>query len=115
MLSFLKLMLWGLIWIITWPLVTVYRNIARKPRLDNCFTWAIREWDQHPEGYLVIRWCRSSKTPIKWPHFLFLNVEDHSEVRHFMPLKSQQRVKFIPEAFFEGKIQKGDPKQDLEN
>lgn len=113
--SFLKLMIWGLLWLITWPLITVYRHVAKKPRIDNCFTWAIREWQENDSGYLVIRWCRSSRTGIKWPHFLFLHVEDHSQLRHFMPLTSDQHIKFFPEAFFEGKIQKGDPVDSIEN
>lgn len=113
--SFIKLMIWGLIWLMTWPCVMLYRYVGKKPRLDNCFTWAIREWDSKPEGYLVIRWCRSSKTNIKWPHFLYLDQENHEALRHFMPLKDDQSMKYFPNAFFEGKLQRGDPIETLEN
>lgn len=115
MISFIILVMWGFIWLLTWPTVTFYRWIAKKPHLDNCFTWAVKKWENNKDGYLVIRWCRSSHTGIKWPHFLFLEQKDHQQLMHFMPLTDEQHLKFIPEAFFEGKVQKGDPKETIEN
>ena len=112
--SFFKLMVWGIIWLITWPCVTLYRHIRKRPRVDNCFTWAIRQW-QNNDGYLVIRWCRSSKTNVKWPHFLWLDIDDHENLRHFLPLRENQEHKYFPDAFFEGRVRTGDPKENIEN
>lgn len=111
--KFILLMVWGLLWMITWPIVTAYKIVFRKPRADNCFTWAIRKWHQHG-GYLVIRWCRSSKTPVKWPHFLWLPDNDKNVV-HYVPKKAQQGERYVPDVFFEGKVTYGDDKDQLEN
>ncbi len=114
--SFIKLWLWGAIWLLTWPCITVYRLLRRRPRVDNCFTWAVRRWQEREDGYLVIRWCRSSRTGMKWPHFLFLEKEQHQNMKHFLPLIEDQEYKFLPDAFFEGKIVTGDNEEDhIEN
>jgi hypothetical protein len=114
--AFFKLLLWGAIWFIIWPIVTMYRTIARKPRVDNCFSWAVRRWQEEETGYLVIRWCRSSRTGMKWPHFLFLDKQHCEHMKHFLPLKEDQEYKFLPDAFFEGKVVTGDNEDDqLEN
>ena len=117
--AFFKLMVWGIVWLATWPSVTVYRYFAKKPRIDNCFTWAIRQWqdDNSGNGYLVIRWCRSNKTPfIRWPHFLYLEEQHHQSLRHFVPKIEDQEFKLFPEAFFEGKVVTGDREDDhIEN
>ena len=114
--AFFQLMVWGLVWLLTWPTVTLYRKIAKKPRLDNCLTWAIRRW-QEEEGYLVIRWCRSNKVSwIRWPHFMWLPMDKHQDLKHFIPLEWDQRYHMFPKAFFEGKIVTGDEEEEhLEN
>lgn len=114
MLSFLFLMIWGALWMLTWPVVTAYRYLLKRPRADNCFTWAIRRWHDE-DGYLVIRWCRSSKTSIKWPHFLWLPIDKSEHVMHFLPKKEDQGTSFFPDVFFEGKVITGDNKKELEN
>lgn len=115
--SFLQLVMWGLIWLFTWPLVTIWRAVARKPRLDNCLTWAIRRWQEEPDGYLVIRWCRVNMISwLRWPHFMFLPKESHKNLKHFVPLEFDQDYHMFPKAFFEGKVVTGDDQDDnLEN
>jgi hypothetical protein len=115
--SFIKLMIWGLIWTPAWVATTILRNTAKKPRLDNCLSWALRKWDEEG-GYLVIRWCRLNRVPwVRWPHFLWLPPQNHEELRHFVPrgdsLEQERRV--FPDAWFIGKIQKGDDKDVMEN
>lgn len=113
--SFIKLMVWGLVWTPAWVLTTIIRHIAKKPRLDNCLSWALRRWDEEG-GYLVIRWCRSSKIGwFRWPHFLWLPIDKHEELRHFIPRSEDQEMQFFPDAWFEGKIQRGDSEDNLEN
>ena len=113
--SFIKLVVWGLIWAPAWIVTTIIRRIAKKPKLDNCLSWAARRWSEEG-GYLVIRWCRSSKIAwFKWPHFLWLPADEHDELRHFIPRTEDQGMRFFPDAWFEGKIQKGDRKEHLEN
>lgn len=113
--SFIKLWLWGALWLIIWPVVAAYRYLRNKPRIDNCFTWAVRRWQDEPESYLVIRWCRSSKTQLKWPHFLWLPAETTAEVKHFLPMKDDQGKRYVPDLFFEGKVVTGDCKKEMEN
>lgn len=118
MLSFFLLIVWGLIWLLTWPTVTLYRWIARKPRLDNCFTWAIRRWNEEEDSYLVIRWARVNTIKwLRWPHFMWLAKEHNKELKHFLPLSWNQDYHMFPKAFFEGKVVTGDDEEDehLEN
>lgn len=113
--AFVKLVGWGLILLVIWPYIEVKRRLMRKPRIDNCVTWAVRRWNENPESYLVIRWCRSSRTDMKWPHFLWLPADKNEDMKHFLPLEDQQETKFIPDAFFPGKVVTGDRKDEIEN
>lgn len=113
--SFLKLVVWGLLWTPIWFMTIVIRKIKKRPRMDNCLSWALRKWTTEG-GYLVIRWCRSNRISfIRWPHFLWLPPDKHQDLKHFVPKKADQHMKLIPDAWFEGKIQTGDDKDILEN
>lgn len=113
--SFLKLIVWGLLWTPVWLLTTLNRHLTKKPRLDNCLSWALRKWTSEG-GYLVIRWCRSNRLPyIRWPHFLWLPPDKHHELKHFVPKKQDQHLRLVPDVWFEGKIQTGDPETTIEN
>lgn len=113
--SFAKLVAWGLLLLVIWPYIELKRKLLKKPHIDNCVTWAVRRWEEKPESYLCIRWCRSSRTDLKWPHFLWLEAPQNPDMKHFIPLIDQQETKFIPDAFFEGKIVTGDSEEQLEN
>lgn len=115
--SFFQLMVWGLVWLLTWPAVTIYRKVFKKPRLDNCFTWAIRRWHDEENSYLVIRWARVNMISwLRWPHFMWLPADKSKDVRHFVPLEWDQNYRMFPKAFFEGKVVTGDNKEEnLEN
>lgn len=111
--SFFKLMIWGLIWLPAWVATELNRAITKKPRVDNCLSWAVRRWDEE-DGYLVIRWCRSNSVKwIKWPHFLWLPLDQHQELRHFVPKNEDQGQRVFPDAWFSGKVQKGDDEDDV--
>lgn len=94
-------------------MVTFVRFCQKKPRIDNCVTWAVRKWQEQPtDSYLVIRWCRSSRTDFKWPHFMWLEYNESIKFKHFVPKIDNQETKFIPDAFFEGKVATGDNPND---
>lgn len=113
--SLIRLVFWGLLWIPAWFITNLIRHLTKKPRLDNCLTWAVRKWESDG-GYLVIRWARSAKYRwMRWPHFLWLPEDKHQDVKHFLPKVDDQHMKLIPNAWFEGKIQTGDPPDVLEN
>lgn len=84
--------------------------------MDNCLSWAARRW-QAEEGYLVIRWCRSNKLPfVRWPHFAWLAAEHHDKLKHFMPRDQSMGKHYLPDLWFDGRIQTGDPPdEDGEN
>jgi|SRR5271157_4250327 len=113
--SFAKLVLWGVVLLIAWPIVHAHRCFRKKPRVDNCVTWAVRRWDENPGSYLVIRWCRSSRTDFRWPHFLWIHEDHHEKMKHLLPRNDDQDTKFLPDLFFEGKIVTGDHEEELEN
>ncbi len=111
--AFVKLVGWGLLLLIIWPYIEVKRRLMKKPRIDNCVTWAVRKWEERPtDSYLVIRWCRSSRTDMKWPHFMWLEYDENIKFKHFVPKTDDQETKFIPDAFFEGKVITGDNPDD---
>lgn len=113
--SFLKLVAWGVLWTPFWLVTAVFRKLIKRPRLDNCLSWALRKWTSEG-GYLVIRWCRSNKiTFIRWPHFLWLPPDKHQELKHFIPKVENQHLRFVPDPWFEGKIQTGDSENIIEN
>lgn len=114
--SLIRLVFWGVLWLVAWAVVSLIRFFKKTPRLDNCLTWSLRKWDQDG-GYLVIRWARSSQYRwMRWPHFLWLDINDHENLRHFIPKKQDQGMRFIPDIWFNGKVQKGDdPEDGLEN
>lgn len=113
--TFIQLLIWGIIWAPAWIVTIIIRHITKKPRVDNCLSWAVRRWEDEG-GYLVIRWCRSNKISwIQWPHFLWLPPDKHQEVRHFLPKTDDQELHYFPDAWFEGKVQKGDDEEYIEN
>jgi hypothetical protein len=103
-------------WIPGWIITTIIRKTRKKPRLDNCLTWALRKWDKEG-GYLVIRWCTSAKYPwMRWPHFMWLSSQYHEELRHFIPrddVAKPERV--IPALFFQGKVVRGEHEENVDN
>lgn len=106
--SFIKVLFWGIAMLFTWPPIALFRHVCKKPRMDNCFTFAIRKW-QDEEGYLVIRWCRSNTISwLRWPHFLWLDPKYHENLIHFIPKRENQDDRAFPKPFFNGKVQKGD-------
>lgn len=109
--SFIKLVTWIVVWVLLWfPFL-----LFRKGR-DNCLTWALRKWEAEG-GYLVIRWCRSSKSSwFVWPHFLWMSDEHEKNVVHLVPTKKEQREQChrIPRPWFNGAVVKGD-KNPYEN
>jgi hypothetical protein len=71
-------------------------------------TWAVNKFDTEG-GYLVIRWCRSSRHSIKWPHFLWLPADKHQYLQHVVPKDSDVMEKrFIPSPWFEPQKLQGD-------
>jgi len=104
---YVKLTCWSVLWLIIWPLSLPFRS---KERNHNCLTWAIEQIERN-DGYLVIRWCRSSKLPwLKWPHFMYLPIQDQDKVIHFVPEKDEHVKKWYPRPWFKGYIKIGDPK-----
>jgi len=115
MLSLVRLLVWGALWVVAWIATTLVRTLQKRPRMDNCLTWAIRKWDRDG-GYLVIRWCRSAKYSwMRWPHFLWLSSDDHLHLRHLMPKQDDQHTRIVPKMWFEGKVRVGDHPNELEN
>ena len=109
--SYFKITIWAILWLLTWIFIAPWRG-----NKDNCLTWAMDKYDREG-GYLVIRWCRTSKWKwLKWPHFLWLAEEDHHRLIHCIPKENEHTEKRIPHPWFEGKIKHGDDKyNDPEN
>lgn len=109
MLFYFRLAFWTLFWSLLWPIMQIFRKKGQ----HNCITWAINEWEQK-DGYIVIRWCRSSKYSwLRWPHFLFLDQEHHENLRHFLPDDtSDLDKKLIPDMWFHGTEKSGDHPDD---
>jgi len=107
MLSFIRLALWILFWSIVWPIMQLFRKKGQ----HNCVTWALNEWEEKEDGYIVIRWCRSSRFKwLRWPHLLFLDQENNDKLRHFLPNDSSKiDKKVIPDIWFDGTEATGDP------
>ena len=115
MITFVRLLLWGIMWLPAWIITIAVRSIYRKPKVDNCLSWSIRKWDTHG-GYLVIRWCQSNKLKfLRWPHFMWLPAQYHQELRHYIPKSEDSNKHMFPAPFFEGKIQRGDDDTGVEN
>lgn len=115
MLSFIKLLAWGCLWLPAWAVTVTIRHFQKKPKQDNCLSWALRKWNNHG-GYLVIRWCRSNTIKwIQWPHFLWLPPSYHEDLRHYVPKEEDQTRHVLPAPFFEGQVVQGDPPETLEN
>jgi len=107
--QYTKLVLWSIFWLILWPLSCISKQHNR----DNCLTWALRQ-QQTQGGYLVVRWCRTSKFDwFRWPHFLWLPEQDHSNLQHYVPLSDQSQLKTVPHVWFEGYVKTGDADEDL--
>ncbi len=104
MLYYVRLFVWSAFWLVAWPLTLPFR----KPKQHNCLTWALREIEKN-DGYLVIRWCRSSIFPwLKWPHFLYLDTSHHDALQHFVPDDGDSAKRVVPEPWFAGHIKTGD-------
>lgn len=109
--SHIKLTIWFILWIPCWIVTFPFK----KPTEDNCYTWALRKWEEQ-DGYLVIRWCRHSKyESIKWPHFMWLPLEDNSVVQHLVPENDDHENHLFPRPWFEGHEIKGDDEDIVEN
>jgi len=106
MLSYLRLAFWTIFWLVVWPLVLPFKKRGQ----HNCVTWAMDEWDKD-DGYIVIRWCRSSKFRwLRWPHFLYLDKENNEQLRHLLPTDDSKLTKrVVPDMWFTGKERVGDP------
>ena len=109
--SYFKITCWAVVWLMIW----IFISPIRKSR-DNCLTWAMEKYDNEG-GYLVIRWCRSSKYNwFRWPHFLWLDEKHHHHLEHVIPKENAHSEKAIPCPWFESKIKYGDDDDDeLEN
>lgn len=106
MFSYIKITTWAVMWLILFMIFMIFRQGR-----DNCLTWALRKFDSD-DGYLVIRWCRSSTiTWFRWPHFLWLDKNHHAQLTHYVPQESKQG-KFFPQPWFRGKIKQGDDPND---
>ncbi len=109
MLSYLRLALWILFWTIIWPIMQLFRKDGQ----HNCVTWALKEWEDKEDGYIVIRWCRSSRFKwLRWPHLLYLDQEHNDKLRHFLPSSSKIDKKIVPAIWFDGTERIGDPSKD---
>lgn len=102
--AYYRLVLWSIFWALVWP----FALLTRKKR-DNCLTWAMKRWEENPEGYLVIRWSRSAIFSwLRWPHFLFIEAEDE-RMHHLMPKNANDVDKHVvPAVWFEGEVTEGD-------
>jgi hypothetical protein len=90
-------------------------QLARKKDQHNCLTWALDEWEK-TDGYLVIRWCRSSRHKwLRWPHFLILDKDHHEKLRHFLPDDTAKiDTKLFPDIWFDGAEKQGDDPETTE-
>ena len=112
---FIRLVLWGIIWLPFWLIVEIFRFVHHRPRIDNCLSWSARRW-QKQGGYLVVRWSRSNKIPfIQWPHFLWLDEQHHDKLKLFVPLDDNMGDHYLPDLWFKGKVRTGDPDDKSEN
>lgn len=114
MLSFYRVAMWCLFWAVVWPIALLWKKATQ----ENCLTWAFKQWDEKPEGYIVIRWSRSNKYPwMKWPHFLFIDPGNDKDMRHLLPKNATDLEKHtVPAVWFEGTITERDQKkQGFEN
>jgi len=108
--SYFKITLWAIIWLFVWLVVFPFRK-----NRDNCLTWAMKKFDEE-EGYLVIRWCRSSKYKwLRWPHFLWLSKEHHEILQHCIPKEETTNKKIFPQPWFNGYVKQGDEDESKEN
>jgi len=99
------------VWAIFWLMLLVVMIPFRKKR-DNCLTWAQRKQDNEG-GYLVIRWCRTSKVRwLRWPHFLWMSDNDEHCLQHYIPKEHAHTEKLLPRPWFDGVIKYGDKDKD---
>lgn len=106
--TFVKIVIWGIVWYPCWLLTLPLRK-----NKDNCLIWALNKFDNEG-GYLVIRWCRSNKFPaIKWPHFLWLPAEHHQHLEHIVPSgETGGEEHKLPVPWFDPEWRQGDDKRD---
>lgn len=102
------MVMWGGIWLIVWLIVRPFQ----KKDTDNCLTWAVKQHNTKG-GYLVIRWCKSSKYKwFTWPHFLWLDEIHNEHLKHYVPVDDKHSSKhLVPKPWFEGYVKKGDEGQ----
>lgn len=102
--SYAKLTFWAFAWIVLWIVFLPFRRGR-----DNCLTWAIDKWD-NDGGYLVIRWCRTSKYKwFTWPHFMWISDEvGQKYVQHLIPPPDHCRMRAVPCPWFDGEVVTGD-------
>jgi hypothetical protein len=111
--AFFRLLMWGIVWTPVWLVVIIYRALKNKPTIDNCLSWALRQWQQEG-GYLVIRWSRSAKFKvIRWPHFAWLPDHQHDVIQHYVPVHDDHMTHALPLPWFEGYVRQGDPPDDV--
>ena len=110
--SFFKMIVWGIMWFFVGTITLFFA----KRNQNNCLVWAMEKMDDEG-GYLVIRWCRSSKWNwLRWPHFLWLEEKHHEHLQHYVPDDHGNSEKSIPEPWFNGHVKHGDKADgDVEN
>lgn len=97
----IRLLLWSSVALIVFALIAPLRRGRH-----NCMTWAISEFERDG-GYLVIRWCRSSRFKfLSWPHFLYLPKKHHVVLLQYTTPGTRKTV--LPRPFFKGEIVQGD-------
>jgi len=101
---FVKLVLWGMLWIPIWLFTLPFKG-----KKENCLTWAVKQW-KNKGGYLVIRWCRSNRLKwIRWPHLLWLDEKYNRHLQHIVPDGELfEAGNYFPRPWFEPKVRVGD-------
>jgi hypothetical protein len=46
---------------------------------------------------------------------LWLDEKHHQDLKHFLPREEIREPHFLPDPWFEGRVQRGDPPETLEN
>ena len=106
--SYVKIIIWGLLWYPVWLVTLPWRK-----HRNNCLIWALEKFDNEG-GYLVIRWCRSNSVPfIQWPHFLWLPPQHHIYLQHIVPEDETHDQHLFPAPWFVPITIQGDPEDEI--